>query len=190
VLDRLTDRLGQWATRRNVLVFVALELLMTAVVLPLAQARIQALSGGVGQLDLRFSYSPAEVYAALVAYGPAGRDFYVRVDLTADMAYPIIYSLFFSLTITYFLRRQGAVRPVLLRLALVPFAAMIADYLENACLVALLLSYPARIDTLAQVSSLFTSIKWVLAAVSLALLIISGAAVVILRRQRPDPAPP
>ena len=190
MLDRLTDRLGQWATRRSVLVFVALELLLTAVVLPLAQARIQALSGGVGPLDLRFSYTPAEAYAALGAYGPAGREFYARVDLTAGVAYPIIYGLFFSLTITYFLRRQGAARPALLRLALVPFAAMIVDYLDNVCLTVLLLSYPARIDTLAQVSSLLTSTKWILEAASLALLLISGAAVVILRRQRPDPAPP
>jgi hypothetical protein len=190
VLNGLTDRLGQWATRRNVLVLVALELLMTAVALPLAQARLQALSGGAGPLDPRFSYSPAEAYAALGAYGPAGRDFYLRVALTAGVAYPIIYSLFFSLTITYFLRRQGTARPALLRLALVPFAAMIVDYLENVCLIALLLSYPARLETLAQVSSLLTSAKWILEAVSLALLLLSGAAVVITRRQRPDPASP
>jgi hypothetical protein len=188
VLDHLTDRLGQWASRRNVLVLVALELLMTAVVLPLAQARIQALSAGAGPLDLRFSYTPAEVYAALAAYGPAGREFYARVAITAGVAYPIIYSLFFSLTITYFLRRQPAVRQALLRVALVPFAALIVDYLENGCLVALLLGYPTRIDTLAQVSSFLNSTKWILTVVSMALLILSAAAAVIMRRQRPDPA--
>ena len=51
VLNRLTLRLTQWATRRNVLMLIALDLVMNAALLPLASARLANLTGGVGPLD-------------------------------------------------------------------------------------------------------------------------------------------
>jgi hypothetical protein len=190
VLNRLTSRLTGWATRRNVLILVALELAMSAALLPLAAARLSALSGGGGPLDALFTYTPAQAYLALAAYGPAGREFDLSTRLTLNLVYPIIYSLFFSLASLYFLRRAAPARPGLARLALLPFLALLADTLQNAGLIVLLLGYPAQLPAVAVATSLLTSIKWFLQAISLVLLVLSAVGALLARRQRTDPAQP
>ena len=190
MLERLTARLRQRATRRTVLILLALNFMMNAVILPLAGARLQAFSGGVGTLDVRLAYSPAQAYAALAAYGSAGRQFYLLIELTADVVYPIIYSFFFSLAILFFWQRGGGRWPILARLALLPFAGLLADYLENAGLITLLLNFPAQLPTLALLTSLFTSIKWFLAGLSLLALLLSVASAMLARLQKPNPVLP
>src|SRR4051794_37001343 len=101
LLDRWTTRLGAWATRRNVLLVVALDLVMNAALLPLASAQLAVMSGGVGPLDNLFTYTPAQAYVALAAYAPAGRAFALTTELTLNLVYPLIYSLFFCLTSLY-----------------------------------------------------------------------------------------
>ncbi len=190
MLNRVTTLLSGWATRRNVLLVVALDLVMNAALLPLASARLAVLSGGIGPLDNSFTYTPAQAYAALAAYGPAGRSFLLGTELTLNLLYPIIYSLFFCLASLYFLQRAAPARPALARLALIPFVALAADYLANAGLVVLLLNYPNQLTAVAAVTSLLTSTKWVLQGLSLALL--AGAAIGTLRAhfQRVTPVQP
>jgi hypothetical protein len=188
VLNRVTTLLSGWATRRNVLLVVALDLVMNAALLPLASARLAVLSGGVGPLDNFFTYTPAQAYAALAAYGPGGRAFNLGSELTLNLVYPLVYSLFFCLTSLYFLQRAAPGRPALARLALIPFLALAADYLENAGLIALLLNYPAQLTGVAIATSLLTSLKWVLQGLSLVLLVVSAIWALLARRQRVTPA--
>ena len=188
--DRLTALLASWATRRNVLLLVALFIVMTAVLLPLADTRLSVLSGGAGPLDMRFSYTAAQAYATLDAYGPAGREFDLNTELTVDLLYPIIYGLFCSLAILYFRQRWGPAHPALARLALLPFLAVLADYLENAAVIGLLLIYPDRLPPLAVAASLLTSAKWLLQGLSLALVAASAAGALLARRQPMKPAAP
>jgi hypothetical protein len=190
VLNRLTTLLTGWATRRNVLLVVALELVMNAALLPLASARLAVLSGGVGPLDNLFTYTPAQAYSALAAYGPAGRAFDLGSELTLDLVYPLIHSLFFCLASLYFLQRAAPSRPGLARLALIPFLALAADYLENAGLIVLLLNYPTQLGAVAAATSLLTSLKWLLQGLSLALLVVAAIGTLLARRQRATPAQP
>ncbi len=189
MLDRLSALLAGWSTRRNVLLVVALLLVMNVAVLPLAGARLAALSNGVGPLDSRYFYTASEAYAALNAYGPAGRDFDLGSELTVDLVYPIIYSLFFSLATLYFLGRTARAHGALARLALLPFVALVADYLENAGLIALLLAYPQQLPALAAATGILTTTKWALQGLSL-LLLVASAIRALLARQRVDPASP
>jgi hypothetical protein len=190
VLNRLTLRLTGWATRRNVLILVALDLVMNAALLPLAAARLSVLSGGVGPLEALFAYTPTQAYATLAAYGPAGREFGLSTVLTLNLAYPVVYSLFFSLASLYFLQRAAPGRPGLARLALLPFLALVADYLENAGLIVLLLSYPTQLPAAAEATSLLTSTKWILQGISLVVIVLSAVGALLARRQRIDPAQP
>ena len=188
MLNRLTTLLSGWATRRNVLLLVALDLVMNAALLPLANARLAVLSGGIGPLDNLFTYSPAQAHSALAAYGPAGRAFDLASALTLNLVNPIIYSLFFCLASLYFLRRVAPTRPGLARLALIPFLALAADYLENAGLIVLLLNYPNQLTVLAVATSLLTSLKWALQAISLVLLVIAAIGTLRVRFQHVTPA--
>src|SRR5258708_19329741 len=106
------------------------------------------------------------------------------------VGYPLIYSLFFCLASLYFLARAAPSRPGLARLALIPFLALAADYLENAGLIVLLLNYPAQLGAVAAAASLLASLKWLLQGLSLALLVVVTIGALLARRQRVTPAQP
>lgn len=188
MLKRTLETLDRWATGRNILLLVGLYVAMVGAILPLAQARLQAASGGVGPLDLRLSYTPAEADAALRAYGDVGRHFYLLVELTLDVLYPVVYALFLSLTLTYCFRLVLPAEHGLLRVALLPLATMIVDYLENAGLVTLLVNYPRSLPAIAAVASVLTTVKWTLAIASLTAVVVGLAAVVVKRVRSRGPA--
>lgn len=181
MLNSLLDRLDRWATRRNILLLLAVFVIVNAGLLPVLGARIEALSGGVGPLDLRLAYSPAEAYTALAAYGDEGRQLYLLIELTLDLIYPLVYGLFFALTIVYCLRPVLAKTHILQRAALLPLVAMLADWGENAGLALLLLNYPNRMDGLAAFTSTVTTIKWIFAFSAMAA---TAAALIALVVQR------
>jgi len=171
-----------------VLILLALDLLLNIVVLPVAEARIKSGSGGVGPLDLLPGYSAAQAYSAMTAYHEDGRAFYLLIELTVDLVYPVIYSLFFSLTILYFLKRNTAQRPSLLRLALLPFGALLCDWAENAGIVTMLLTYPAQQPVVGLLTGLLTTLKWIFAALSLLAVVFALGSAVVARLRQPPPA--
>lgn len=181
MLRRTLETLDHWATGRNILLLVGLYVAMVGAILPLAQARLQAASGGFGPLDSRFSYSATEVEAALKAYGAEGRRLYLLGEMTLDVLYPVVYGLFLSLTITYCYRLVLPADHPLLRLALLPLATLAIDYLENASLVTLLANYPRLLPGLEVIAGALTTVKWILAIASLAAVMVGLVAVVVKR---------
>lgn len=173
--------LGRWATRRNILLCLAVFVVINAGLLPVAGARIEEYSNGIGPLDLRAAYTPAEAYAALAAYGEAGRQFYLLIELTVDLLYPVTYALFFSLTIVYCLRTVLAAEHTLQRAALLPWVGMLADLVENAGIAWLLLNYPNRLDGVATFTSTATTIKWIFVISAMVATAAALAALVIQR---------
>ncbi len=184
----LTDRLGALATRRNVLWLLALYMALVVAALPLAQARLEAVSGGAGPLDLELAYTPAQAYARLAALGAPGRQLYAEIALTLDVIYPLVYGLFFALTISYCFQRVLPAGHAAYRLALLPLAAAVADLFENAAIVGLLASYPTQLTWLALIAGVVTAIKWLLAGLSLLVVMIAIAAVINQRLRPPGPA--
>ena len=89
------------ARPRYILLLIGAYVLFNVGVLPVAAARIDAEGRQVGPLDLRFGYSPATAYAALSAYGAAGREAYLRIELTVDVVYPVVYALLLNLSALY-----------------------------------------------------------------------------------------
>lgn len=124
-------------------------------------------------LDTRLSYSPAKAYQALEAYGPAGRAQYVRTTALLDFLFPVVYGLLLSLLAARGLACAFPGAPRVGWLALLPFAALLFDWLENGCILALLLSYPRQLDGLAGAAGAFTLLKWI--SFALAVLIAAGS---------------
>ena len=177
------DRLEHYATRRNILVLLVVFLIFNVGILPIAGARIESYSGGVGPLDLRPAYTAEEAYTSLAAYGEEGRRFYLLVELTVDLLYPVAYTLFFSLTIVYCLRQVLPAGHTLQRAALLPWVGMLADFVENAGIAWLLLNYPNRLDNVAVFTSTVTTIKWIFAIAAMAATA-GGLGALVLRRLR------
>ena len=68
-------------------------------------------SANMGPLDLLFSYSPETAYEHLRSFGEQGRAAYAQMSLTADTAYPIIYTAVFMVLITLLARKAWPARP-------------------------------------------------------------------------------
>jgi hypothetical protein len=165
-------RLQTLAHARPLAILTLFYVLFPAVILPAAEAQLKAYSGGFGPIDLLFGYTPAQVFEMVAAYGEEGRAFYRTLELTLDVIYPIAYTMFFSALLTAVLPRAFPHRPAAHHLALLPLPAFLIDMAENIGIVTMLSQYPTQSETVAQISSLLTTAKWLwFGAIILTLLI-------------------
>ncbi|HOX35448.1 MAG TPA: hypothetical protein P5217_06085 [Methanoregulaceae archaeon] len=173
----VSDAIRRIATGRNILLSFALWLFMLILIWgkPFGIAQLQDLTGGATILDMTFTTSPQQVYAVLDALGPAGRSFDLTRIVPLDLVFPFAYTLFLSVAITFFLARSLPRESPWFRLNLVPLIAGAADYGENAGVIALLLSYPARLDIVAIWTSAMYVIKFIFSFLSFSILFIAIA---------------
>jgi len=146
--------ISRYASIKSTLLLLGLVLVFNLVVFPFAHPAGLKL----GILDLYFSYSVMEAYQLLDTYTEANRHTYLLVELTVDLVYPWVYS--FALCFLIFLLSSK------LNLSLFPFLILIVDYFENFGIATLIYYYPQKLLYIAAVTSLFTSIKWVLVILS------------------------
>jgi hypothetical protein len=180
----LFDRLQILASRRLMAFLLVLFLILFLVVFPMVSAQLALFSGGLHMLDMETGYSPEQAYQMIAAYGEQGRALYITSALTADILYPLDYSLLFALLIvTTFLEAFPGGR-MLRHLSLVPFATAVFDLLENAGIVAMLALYPQQIPFLARAASFFTTLKWVFLIFTIVLVLVGFLGMGISRLKR------
>jgi len=173
MLTNLSNTLRKYANGWLVLVFLAGEILFNAVILPAQSAKIAAGSGGLGPIDLQLFYTPDKVYGMIEAYGEETRASYRLFEMTGDIIYPIVYTLFFSLFITWSFQRGFPSNSGMQKLNVVPFGSWLFDLLENICIVIMISIYPSTPAALAWLSAIFTLIKWLFAGATI-ILILTG----------------
>jgi hypothetical protein len=172
MIVKLSNRLKKYATGRVILAFFGLTLLFAGVIVPTIQSKLEASSGGVSLIDLQFSYTPEKAYSMIASYGDAGRALYRTFALTGDLIYPVVYSILFSLIISWLFQRSFASNSKLQMLNVIPFGAWLFDWLENMNIVIMLSLYPSTATTIAKLASVCTTIKWSFGAVALLLVLI------------------
>jgi len=180
------DRLAALATRRVLGLLIVIFLVLFLVVFPLVTARLNMLSGGVAMIDMQPSYSPTQVFQMVASYGPEGRPLYILSTLTADLLFPLDYSLLLSLLIVATYRQAFPGGRLLRTLALIPFLTAGFDLLENAAIVTLLSTYPQQLTFIAQLASLFTTFKWAFVLISLVLVLIGFVGLAAARLRQPN----
>ena len=171
---RLSEALSRHARGWLVVALFTLLSIFNHVIFPRERARLQASSGGTDLIDMQFFYTPATVYAMIASYAPAVRAQYGRFELTADILYPIVYTLFFSLAISWLFQRGVSSDSRWQRLNLVPFGAWLFDLLENVSIVRMISSYPSELTATAWLATVFTMLKWSFVAASIALVVIGA----------------
>ena len=169
MVTRFSDQLVRLATGRNLLLLFLLFLLTTSVIFPLVSSLIEDPAGELEKVDTKLYYSPAELYEIMEPYGDQGRRVYALSHLTADVLFPLVYAFFFGLLISYLFQRAFPKEFWVQRLNLVPFGLLIFDLIENVGVVILLLAYPTQMVGLAHLTGLVTSVKWILAGITVAL---------------------
>ena len=132
------------ANRRAMIFLTILYILFPALILPYAEAPIKGFSGGVGPIELQFTYTPTEVFAMIATYGEAGRTCYRLIELTA--------ALHRALPTTSWVQQIPRIGR----------AILLVDFVENAGIVFMLTQFPAQNSSLAFFTSMITTTKWVL----------------------------
>lgn len=148
------DRFSNW---KSLVLFLVLYILFPGYILKNAEMKMNSLAGKeVGVIDLTFGFNPQKTLDMVAAYGDTGRKYYASIEMTADVAYPITYAIFFAILLTLLFRRSS-----LAWVAIIPFISMLLDYCENVCIVTLLNSYPEQSMTWATACEIFKLIKWI-----------------------------
>lgn len=154
------DTHSKLANGKIILLLLFLFLLANLVIIPAIYPKFQT-------LDTSLSYTPNKAYELISSYGEQGRPYYAVIEVTLDLLYPFLTALMFSLMILYTFKHAFPGNNWVLYLSLAPYAVLLADYLENACLVIMLLIYPREMISLAQISNFFTLTKFVLTPLQL-----------------------
>lgn len=163
--DKLLALLTKLSTGRLVILFVLLVIAVNAFLLP-------AIYPSFETLDMQSSYSPEKAYQLMESYGEEGRQYYVLLELTLDLVYPLLSALFFSTFTIYFFRRVFPLNSFWQKLPLLGPIVMVIDYLENTGIVIMLLNYPRRLDGVAQAANIFTVAKFALSELELILILV------------------
>jgi len=168
MLSSLSRRLHSWARWWLILALVAGFVVFEAITLP----RLQAAPGGsIVSLDAQLFYTPEQAFATVAAYGDARR-FWIPIYLTWDIVNPILYTLVFSLLISWLFQRSFKAGSKLQKLNVLPVGAGLCDLLENICIVTLLAVYPAQPAVVAWLSTICTVSKMSFLGVSTLLILV------------------
>lgn len=136
-------------------------------------AELMTLAHGRNVPDAQFWRSADALYSILSDYGMYGIHLYLTRISPVDLFIPLGQALFLSITITLIFRHAfDSTNSDWQMLNTLPFAAMIGDYLENASIASIMLSYPNRLGALAVAAGLFTFIKFIASIISIVLIII------------------
>jgi len=182
-LTHLSSTIHRLASGRVALAATVIFVLFTALVLPRQAAEAEAASGGASSPDTSFWYTPAELYQTAEAYGPAGRQAYIRARWTFDVIWPVVYTVFLAATLSWVYRHAVTASSPWLRVNLVPIVGMGLDYLENLATSLVMARYPAELPVVAQLAPVFTLSKWLFVNGSFVLLL-AGGALALWRRLR------
>ncbi|MBX2927227.1 MAG: hypothetical protein KF852_05275 [Saprospiraceae bacterium] len=186
---KMLHNLSAWFYRKTsiffVLAFLALYMIMVAVILPGFEKSL-ATHTPLKIFDLRFGFSPDEAYTLLDGLGEAGRAQYRLLEMSVDVIYPFIYTGFFVLLISLIYRNILPPTAKLRMINLLPFAIMLFDFLENTGIVLLINRFPARADALVGWVSCINQLKWLLFAAVVVTTVfgLGMAAIANLRKRR------
>jgi hypothetical protein len=167
MIQRLSNWISSKANGRMVLALLLLQLLFNFWVFPFFTRQI---GPGEGQpiLDLMFGFSPEQAYNIISAYGAAGRSGAIITTAIADSLYPFVYAGLLAFAISWFLKGIPLKSKKWQYLNLLPLAALVFDFAENAGIITMLAAYPAYSMTIARITSTAGMLKWTFVVVSAA----------------------
>jgi hypothetical protein len=173
MLNILSRKFHSWTTGWRVILLLVADALMMGYIMPLAGGLLAfAANASVLPLDLMFFYTPDQAFAMIEKYGTTGRDLYMKIELTADIVYPIVYTLFYGLLLSWLFQRGFKPDSPMQKYNVVIISAWFFDLLENIGIVSMLSMYPSQSVVLAWLTMIFGSLKWLSFAVTIILVLV------------------
>ncbi|WP_298353540.1 hypothetical protein [Runella sp.] len=166
-LSLFFDRIANW---KVLLLIIAIYISFPAYFLKDAETRINILAGKtLGPIDLTMGFTPERTLQMVAEYGDEARAYYATVESTIDLVYPITYAFLFGVILTLVYRKKRY-KPFPY-VNILPFVALIFDYLENITIVTMLKSYPDQSIVVASLCEFFKLGKWLTFAITIVLII-------------------
>lgn len=173
MLNTLSQKFHAWTTGWRVILLFIADVLMMGYIMPVAGAIMAlAANNSVMPLDLMFFYTPAKAFEMMDKYGAAGRAIYLKIELTADILYPIVYMLFYGLLISWLFQRAFKPESNMMKWNVMPVGAWFFDLLENIGVVSMIAMYPSKPAVMAWLTMIVGSLKWAFAFASIALVLV------------------
>jgi hypothetical protein len=173
MLNMISQKFHAWTTGWRVIILLIAESLMMFYIMPLAAGIMAfAANNSVMPLDLMFFYTPDQAFQMMDKYAEAGRSVYLKIELTADIIYPIIYTLFFGLLLSWLFQRAFKPDSPMQKWNVMPVGAWVFDMLENAGIVSMLMMYPSKPEVMAWLTMLFGSLKWAFFLLTMGLVLV------------------
>jgi len=170
--------LSSWLYRVStgwvVLGAIAVFVVFSATVLPMAASDAEQYANGAASPDTSFWYSADDLRQAAGEFGSDGRDAYVQARFTFDLVWPLVYGAFLATALSWLLARGLSASSPWRRLNLLPVVVVLLDYAENVCTAVTIGRYPAETAVLPYLAPFFTASKWLLITVSFLLIPIAG----------------
>ena len=141
-------------------IFVLFLFIITHVIkFPGSVGYLKEITHGQKTLDLQASFSSAETYQRLEAFGEIGRQMYMQTMLTVDLIFPLSMFMFLFLFSKYTLQKVAMKRVLGKGLQALSIAYLIFDFLENVSIFILLNSFPNRLQFLSSYIGYLTVAK-------------------------------
>ena len=145
---------------KTVLLFFILTNFVYAIMLIVTIPKVMSFSDGMKLMDmLPTGYDMGYVSTLLSTLGEEGRKTYLFHQIPMDMIYPLLFGISYSLLLAYFLNKLNRLNSSLFYLCLLPLAAGVFDYLENAGIIMMLTSYPNLSASSVTMTNFFTILK-------------------------------
>ena len=185
----LQQTLQKYATGRNIFALFIITQIVYFIMLGITIPHVQGYADGMELFDVRpTGYDVDYAHELLTNLGDDGRDAYLYQQIPFDLVYPGLFAITYALMLTWIFRYSFGSNSKMNMLVFVPIAAGTFDYLENAGIVVMLLSYPNFSDAVVYVSSFFSLAKSLFTTVFFILLIV-GIVAAAIKRFRANPIP-
>jgi hypothetical protein len=159
-MKTLSQFLDRIANGKLLIFLILIYAIFPAYLLKNAEEKINQLAGKkIGVIDLTIGFNSQKMLQMVADYGDEARAYYAQTEMTKDVIYPIVYAFLFGVILSL-LYRDKAYKPFHW-VNLLPFIALIFDYLENICIVSLLQKYPLQSLTVANFCEVFKLLKWI-----------------------------
>lgn len=172
MINSVSGFLWQISNFKTFLIALAVYVFFGAYIMPQGLNMMQEMAGKkVEVLDLQFAYTETEAKQILAEYPKDLLHKAAKFEMIADTLYPLSYTLLFVIALAWLFKVVSLYQPVYRFIHLSPFLMMGSDYCENIGIVTMLCTYPHFGKLLPTITSVFTTAKWWLLGLEVALII-------------------
>ena len=159
-MNKLYKLLNKYSNGKNVLLLFILTQMVFAYMLTYTIPSVMSYANVMKILDVcPTGYSASYVKTLFDKLEPQGREVYLFRQLPLDMIYPLLFTISFSLLLTFLFKQSFNPKSRIFILSLLPILGGFFDYLENMGIITMLLIYPKFSVALANITNIFTLLK-------------------------------